>query len=439
MSASLIRQRMEERERGSREKVPSGPSRPARREETAEVESRIRQALYTRLDPSLLQDDEKLRRLITAIADQEGKGLPRHARALVTERVLQDVMGYGPIQPLIDDPEITEIMVNRYDKVYYEKRGVIYRADNISFRDEEHVLTVIQKIVGPVGRRIDQSSPLVDARLRDGSRVNAAIPPVAVDGACITIRKFGKRLTVDDLIKLGTLDEALVDFLRRCVEAKVNIVVSGGTGSGKTTLLNVLSSFIPERERIVTVEDSAELQLQQEHVVRLEARPPNIEGKGEVAIRDLVRNALRMRPDRIIVGECRGGEALDMLQAMNTGHDGSLTTVHANSPEDTVGRLEVMVLQAGQELPHKAILQQIASAVELIVQVARLRDGSRKVVALSELSGLKGDTVQVENIAAYDIGASRLVWTGYRPRFLEKFEWQGVPLPGVLAEGGAAG
>jgi len=429
---------MEERER--RFRVQSqGLATRARRATEEEVEQRVREALYARLDAVVLQDDEKLRRLVRNITDQEARDLPRHVRMALSERVMQDVMGYGPIQPLIEDPEITEVMVNRYDRVYYEKNGVIYRAENVSFRDDAHVMTVIQKIVGPVGRRIDQASPMVDARLPDGSRVNAAIPPVAVDGACITIRKFGKKLTAEDLTKLGTVDETTLDFLEKCVQARVNIVISGGTGSGKTTLLNVLSSFIPERERIVTVEDAVELQLQQEHVVRLEARPPNIEGKGEITIRDLVKNALRMRPDRIVVGECRAGEALDMLQAMNTGHEGSLTTIHANSAHDAISRLAVMVLQAGQDLPHRAVLEQIVSAVDLIIQVARLKEGSRKVITLSELSGLQKNTPVVSNIARYNKSKGSLVWTGYRPRFLEKFEWYGIPAPSAFTGADAGG
>ncbi|MGB9866558.1 MAG: CpaF family protein [Bacillota bacterium] len=438
---SLIRRRMEEKEATSAPRARAEAAAAVGRERAAEVEERVRRALYARLDSGVLQDDEKLRRLVAAIADREGADLQRHARAAVVERILQDVLGYGPIQPLIDDPEVTEVMVNRYDRVYYEKNGRIHRAENIVFRDEEHVRTVIQKIVGPVGRRIDQSSPMVDARLPDGSRVNAAVPPVAVDGACITIRKFGKRLTAGDLLRLGTLDEATLEFLQRCVEAKVNVVVLGGTGSGKTTLLNVLSSFIPAGERVVTIEDTVELQLQQEHVVRLETRPPNIEGRGEIAMRDLVRNALRMRPDRIVVGECRGGEALDMLQAMNTGHEGSLTTIHANSPQDAISRLEVMVLQAGGNLPRRAVLQQIVASVELFVQAARFRDGSRKVVAVSEPVETDGESVVVRDLARYDVREGRLVWSVHEPRFMWKFEWYGVPVPRVLAKerGGGSG
>lgn len=337
----------------------------------------------------------------------------------------EELTGYGPIQPLLDDDTITEVMVNGPDQVYIERSGKIHEAP-VRFHDDAHVVRVIKRIVEPLGRRIDHHNPMVDGRLPDGSRVNAIIPPAAVDGPSITIRKFGKHnLTVDDLIRLESLAPEMAEFLRACVGARLNIVVSGGTGSGKTTLLNVLSSFIPDNERIVTIEDSAELRLHQRHVVRLEAVPGEPDGNGRVTIRDLVKNSLRMRPDRIVVGECRGGEALDMLQAMNTGHDGSLTTLHANSPRDAIARLETLVLMAGMDLPVRAIRQQIGAAVDLIVQQARLRDGSRKVVQVTEVQGMEGDTVILQDVFVFQetgttkdgktIGVMR--GTGIRPNF----------------------
>ncbi|KXG74957.1 putative conjugal transfer protein [Fervidicola ferrireducens] len=409
----------------------------------------VRREIYAQADASfytLLQSGkdknaakQQLKKVIVDVMSKEPSAIPlnRAQKDAIVNALLEDMLGYGPIQPLLDDPEVSEVMVVRKDLIYYEKNGIIYKSD-ITFRDEEHVRTIIQKIVSPLGRRIDESTPLVDARLPDGSRVNAVIPPVAIDGACITIRKFGKKFTAEELVKSGSIDEVSLELLKKFVQGRLNILIIGGTGSGKTTLLNVLSSFIPPTERIVTIEDSAELQLQQEHVVRLEARPPNIEGKGEITIQTLVKNALRMRPDRIIVGECRGGEALDMLQAMNTGHEGSITTLHANSPRDAISRLTVMVLMSGQELPHKAIKEQIAAAVDLIVQVARMRDGKRRVIKMSEVVGLntEGD-VEVVDIMDFKIHGTdengkiigRLEPTGYIPSFLEKLAWYGIEVP----------
>lgn len=350
--------------------------------------------------------------------------------------IMDDLLGYGPIQPLLDDPDVSEVMVNGPNKVYIEKKGQLTRTP-IRFDDNDHVLRVIERIIAPLGRRVDADSPTVDARLPDGSRVNAVILPVSIDGPSITIRKFRKeKLTVDQLIAFGSLTNIMAEFLRACVVCRLNIVISGGTGSGKTTLLNVLSTNIPETERIVTIEDAAELQLQQDHVVRLETKTPNADGRGAVTIRDLVRNSLRMRPDRIVVGEVRGGEALDMLQAMNTGHDGSLTTVHSNSPRDALSRLETLVLMAGMDLPLKTVRQQISSAIDLIVQQSRLRDGSRKVTAITEVAGMESDTIVLTDIFRYEqkgldnegkiIG--ELKPTGIRPMFYPRLEIAGFKL-----------
>jgi pilus assembly protein CpaF len=361
-------------------------------------------------------------------------------RKKVVQEIINDLTGYGPINPLLNDPEVSEVMVNGPHSVYAERKGKLVLTD-IKFRDNEQVMSVIEKIVAPLGRRIDESSPMVDARLPDGSRVNAIIPPLALNGPTITIRKFAADpLTVEDLIGFGTLTRDMSIFLDACVKASLNIFISGGTGSGKTTTLNVLSSFIPEDERIVTIEDAAELQLSQEHVVSLESRPPNIEGKGAVTIRDLVRNSLRMRPERIVIGEVRGGEALDMLQAMNTGHDGSLATGHANTPRDMISRLETMVLMAGVELPIKAIRQQIVGAIDLIVQQSRLRDGSRKITNITEVQGLEGDVVVLQDIFVFKQQGldksgkivGQLVSTGIRPKFYERLEASGIHIPAAV-------
>ncbi len=363
--------------------------------------------------------------------------ISRIDRTRMLDMIIADVVGYGPIQPLLDRDDISEVMVNGPDQIYIEHKGKLQLSD-VKFLDNEHVQQVIERIVAPLGRRIDESSPMVDARLPDGSRVNAIIPPLSLVGPCITIRKFRKDpLKVEDLIRFGSFPPEFGELIRACVYAHLNIIVSGGTGSGKTTMLNVLSSFIPEDDRVLTIEDAAELQLQQPHVVRLEKRPANIEGKGEISIRDLVVNSLRMRPDRIVVGECRSGETLDMLQAMNTGHDGSLTTIHANSSRDAINRIETLVLMSGVDLPLRAIRQQIAAAVDVIIQVARLRDGSRRTIQMSEILGMEGETIVMQDIFLFEqtgldengkiIGG--LKPTGLRPRFNERIEDAGIKLP----------
>lgn len=365
-----------------------------------------------------------------------GLQLDDAVRERLFREVLDELVGFGPIQPLIDDDEITEIMVNGPRQVYVERQGKITKT-SVTFENNDHVLRIIDRIVTPLGRRIDPDHPTVDARLPDGSRVNAVVMPVAIDGPSITIRKFSKeRLTIEQLVKLGSVTQPMADFLRACVVARLNIIVSGGTGSGKTTLLNILSSFIPDDERIVTIEDAAELQLQQDHVVRLETKPPNPDGSGAVTIRDLVRNSLRMRPERIVVGEVRGGEALDMLQAMNTGHDGSLTTLHANTPRDAISRLETMSLMAGIDLPIRVLREQIASAVDLIVHQSRLRDGARKVTQITEVAGMEGDTIVLTDIYKFEQTGMRpdgviigeLKPTGIRPLFSNRLEMAGFKL-----------
>ncbi|MFQ6015724.1 MAG: CpaF family protein [Anaerolineae bacterium] len=415
-----------------------GPVRDAYRD----LRSRIHSKLISELDPQLdvSKTDEvrhTLEELYNTILAQEGIILNRTERARLFEQIVSEILGLGPIDPLLEDDTITEIMVNGPHQVFIERDGKLERLGDL-FENEEHVMRIIDRIVSPLGRRVDESSPYVDARLPDGSRVNVIIPPLAIKGPTVTIRKFFKNpLTIENLINFGSITPEAVEFLRACVEARLNIVVSGGTGTGKTTLLNILSSFIPDDERIVTIENAAELQLRQEHVVTLESRPPNIEGKGEITIRDLVVNALRMRPDRIVVGEVRAGEALDMLQAMNTGHDGSLTTAHSNSPRDTLARLETMCLMAGMDLPLRAIREQMASALDLIIHQERLKDGSRKVVRVTEVQGMEGDVIVLSDIFKFkQTGIAedgtilgQLEPTGIRPRFTERVEAAGIYLP----------
>ncbi|MDJ0959842.1 MAG: CpaF family protein [Acidimicrobiia bacterium] len=373
-----------------------------------------------------------------ALDQEESVPLSRADRLQLLQEIADDVLGYGPIDPYLSDPEVTEVMVNGPHAVWVERGGKSFRTDT-RFVDSTHLERIIEKIVGQVGRRIDESTPMVDARLPDGSRVNAVIHPLAIGGPFLTIRKFSvDPFTSDDLVAMGSLTEQVAGFVRRCVQGRLNVIVSGSTGSGKTTLLNVLSSYIPDNDRIITVEDAAELRLNQMHVLTLEARPPNLEGKGQVTIRDLVRNTLRMRPDRIIVGEIRDGSALDMLQAMNTGHDGSLTTVHSNSPRDTLARIETMVLMAGMDLPVRAIREQVASAIDLIVHLHRMRDGSRRVTHVTEVVGMEGDIITMQDLFLFDYGMGidedgkylgRLKATGIRPAFSDHLENMGISLP----------
>jgi pilus assembly protein CpaF len=418
-------------------RAPVAPTRDA----FFELKERIQDKLIAELDPQMdISQTDEVRHTIEEMYDQilaqEGTILTRQERQRLFEQIVAEILGFGPLEPLLADESITEIMVNGPQKVFIERQGKLEKV-KISFESDEHLMRIIDRIVSPLGRRIDESSPYVDARLPDGSRVNAIIPPLSLNGPTLTIRKFSKTpLTVDDLIRFGSITPEAIEFLNACVNARLNVIVSGGTGSGKTTLLNILSGFIPGDERIVTVENAAELQLRQEHVVTLESRPPNIEGKGEVTIRDLVINCLRMRPDRIVVGECRGGEALDMLQAMNTGHDGSLTTLHSNSPRDTLSRLETMCLMAGMDLPMRAIREQIASAVDLIVHEERMRDGSRKIVNITEVQGMEGDVIVMSDIFAFEqqgIEGGRVIGrlkpTGLRPKFVDRIEAANIHLP----------
>jgi pilus assembly protein CpaF len=431
-------------------RVRRQPASPAR-DAYLDLKTRIQQKLISELDPTMdVTKTDEVRRTIEEmynnILGEEHIVLSRSERQRLFEQIVAEILGLGPLEPLLADPIVTEIMVNGAKNVYVERRGKITRA-NLVFESDEHVMRVIERIVAPLGRRIDESSPYVDARLADGSRVNAVIPPISLIGPVLTIRKFFKiPLTVEQLIEYGSVTAEAMQFMKAAVLGKLNIVVSGGTGSGKTTFLNVLSGYIPGDERIVTLENAAELQLRQEHVVTLESRPPNIEGRGEITIQDLVINSLRMRPDRIIVGECRGPEAFDMLQAMNTGHEGSLTTIHANNPREATGRLENMILMAGMDLPHRAIREQIAAAVDVICQLARLRDGSRRMVAITEVQGMEGDVITMSDIfkfelAGYEggkaVGALRP--TGLRPRSMSKIEAAGIQLPpSVFGMGGRA-
>ena len=413
-----------------------------------EMKARLHRTLINRMDLTKLssltpeQVHAEVSRLAENVLAQENMPLSVSERERLVNDVQHELFGLGPLEPLLKDPTISDILVNAHDIIYIERRGKI-EATNVRFKDDEHLMRVIERIVSSVGRRIDESSPMVDARLQDGSRVNAIIPPLSIDGPVLSIRRFGADpLRMAALVENKALTKDIADMLQMVVHARLNILISGGTGAGKTTLLNALSAFIPENERIVTIEDSAELQLQQPHVVRLETRPPNIEGKGEVTQRDLVRNALRMRPDRIVIGEVRGGEAIDMLQAMNTGHDGSLTTIHANTPRDALARLETMIQMTGMRLSDRAMRQQIASALNLVVQVARMSDGSRRVTSISEITGMEGETITMQEIFMYErtgvdqqgavIGRFRP--TGIRPRFAEKLKACGLQLPRVFFE-----
>ena len=424
---------------------PAASVRPARgqHDPLADLRRRIHQALVKALGPALYdqslserQLEEQVRAKLTEVIAQDSTPLSAADRQRLIVETIDDILGYGPIQPLLQDRSVTEVMCNGPEMVYVEREGRLSLTD-VTFLDEGHLRRTIEKIVGQVGRRIDEASPYVDARLPDGSRVNAVIPPVSIDGPMLTIRKFApEAYGGEDLVSFGTWSPRAHSFLSACVTGRTNVLVSGGTGAGKTTTLNVLSSFIPKEERIVTIEDSAELQLDQPHVIRLEYRPPNIEGRGEIAIRDLVRNSLRMRPDRIVVGEVRGGEALDMLQAMNTGHDGSISTIHANSPRDAIARLETMVLMAGVELPVRAIREQIASGIQFIVHQTRFKDGSRKVTHVTEVTGMEGDIITLQDIYLYDFGMGveaesgralgHLKPTGIRPKITEHLQDQGL-------------
>ncbi len=406
-----------------------------------DLKTRVQNRLLAELDPSMdITKTEDVRKTIQELFEQilseENIVLSRPERARLFEQISAEILGLGPLQPLLEDETVTEIMVNGAKNIYIERKGKIHRVP-VTFESNDHVMRIIDRIVAPLGRRIDESSPYVDARLADGSRVNAVIPPISLVGPTLTIRKFFKTpLTIEQLVQFGTLTAECLQFLKACVEARLNIVISGGTGSGKTTLLNILSGFIPSDERILTIENAAELQLRQEHVVTLESRPPNIEGRGEITIRQLVVNALRMRPDRIIVGEIRDDAALDMLQAMNTGHDGSMTTLHSNSPRDTLSRLETMVLMAGMELPVRAIREQVTSAIDMVVHQERMRDGSRKVVNVTEVSGMEGDIITTTDIFIFEQTGfengkvlGRLRPTGLRPKFMDKIEGAGIHLP----------
>jgi pilus assembly protein CpaF len=413
-----------------------------------EMKARLHRTLINRMDLTKLQAltqeqvHAEVSRLAEAVLAQEAMPLSVSERERLVNDVQHELFGLGPLEPLLKDPTISDILVNSHKTIYIERRGKIERT-NVQFKDDEHLMRVIERIVSSVGRRIDESSPMVDARLQDGSRVNAIIPPLSIDGPVVSIRRFGSDpLKMSMLIDYNALTKDIADMLQMVVTARLNILISGGTGAGKTTLLNALSAYIPENERIVTIEDSAELQLQQPHVVRLETRPPNIEGRGEVTQRDLVKNALRMRPDRIVIGEVRGGEAIDMLQAMNTGHDGSLTTVHANTPRDALARLETMIQMTGMRLSDRAMRQQIASALNLVVQVARMSDGSRRVTSISEVTGMEGETITMQEIFQYERTGvdkegtvlGRFRPTGIRPRFAERLKACGLQLPRVFFE-----
>lgn len=429
----------------------AGDDRPDSRRESMfrELRGKLHFRVVEELGPTLydrqMSDAELRLRVVEmlewAVDQEQGLPLTSADRSQLINEIASDVLGYGPIDAILNDPDVTEVMVNGPNQIYVEKLGKLTRTD-IRFVDATHLRRIIDKIVGQVGRRVDEATPMVDARLPDGSRVNAVIHPLAIGGPFLTIRKFSvDPLTEEDLIRFGSFDKRVADFMAGCVNGRLNVIISGGTGSGKTTMLNVVSSYIPSTERIATVEDAAELQLRQDHVLSLESRPPNLEGKGQITIRDLVRNTLRMRPDRIVVGEVRGGEALDMLQAMNTGHDGSLTTVHSNSPRDTLSRIETMVLMAGFDLPIKAIREQVSSAVDLIIHIARLRDGTRRVTHITEVEGMEGDIITLQDLFLFDFGMGmaedgkflgKLKATGIRPSFSENLKDLGIDLPADL-------
>ena len=428
--------------------VPGAVSDGTGQHSFQEMKSRLHRTLINRMDLTKLstltpeQVHAEVSRLAESVLAQEAMPLSVSERERLVNDVQHELFGLGPLEPLLTDPTISDILVNSHNTIYIERRGKI-EATNVTFKDDEHLMRVIERIVSSVGRRIDESSPMVDARLQDGSRVNAIIPPLSIDGPVLSIRRFGADpLRMASLIENKALTKDIADMMQMVVNARLNVLISGGTGAGKTTLLNALSAYIPENERIVTIEDSAELQLQQPHTVRLETRPPNIEGRGEVTQRDLVRNALRMRPDRIVIGEVRGGEAIDMLQAMNTGHDGSLTTIHANTPRDALARLETMIQMTGMRLSDRAMRQQVASALNLVVQVARMSDGSRRVTSISEITGMEGETITMQEIFQYErtgvdkegqvIGRFRP--TGIRPRFAERLKACGLQLPRVFFE-----
>jgi pilus assembly protein CpaF len=436
------------RERLIGNNAPGTPSDGTGQQSFQDMKSRLHRTLINRMDLTKLsslspdQVHAEVSRLAETVLAQEAMPLSVSERDRLVNDVQHELFGLGPLEPLLKDPTISDILVNAHNTIYIERRGKI-EATNVRFKDDEHLMRVIERIVSSVGRRIDESSPMVDARLQDGSRVNAIIPPLSIDGPVLSIRRFGSDpLKMSSLVEFNALTKDIADMLQMVVHARLNILISGGTGAGKTTLLNALSAYIPETERIVTIEDSAELQLQQPHVVRLETRPPNIEGRGEVTQRDLVRNALRMRPDRIVIGEVRGGEAIDMLQAMNTGHDGSLTTVHANTPRDALARLETMIQMTGMRLSDRAMRQQVASALNLVVQVARMSDGSRRVTSISEITGMEGETITMQEIFMYERSGvdkdgkvlGRFRPTGIRPRFAERLKQCGLQLPRVFFE-----
>ncbi|MGA7886853.1 MAG: CpaF family protein [Acidobacteriaceae bacterium] len=425
-------------------RTAAGGPRLLREKEQQELKSAVHHELIERLDLEKLGEAQETRTgqqqlfaLIQQIIGEQGVPLSSVERDRLAQEVLDEVFGLGPLEPLLKDDTINDILVNTYNTVYVERRGILQRT-NVTFKDNRHLLQIIDKIVSAVGRRVDESTPMVDARLKDGSRVNAIIPPLAIDGPILSIRRFGSSpLTAEKLVQNKALTHPMLEMLRAAVQARLNIVISGGTGAGKTTLLNALSSFIPDRERIVTIEDSAELQLRQEHIVRLETRPPNVEGKGAIRQRELVINALRMRPDRIVLGECRGEEAMDMLQAMNTGHDGSLTTIHANTPRDALARLETMCMMGDIRLPEKAIRMQVSSAINLIIQVARMSDGSRRITHISELTGAYSDVISMQDLFVFEkegVGDNgkvkgRFRSTGITPRFGERLQAAGITLP----------